>query len=210
MENSSNSEVKSEINFKILIILYFISVALSSYYQYLPSDSLLKIVLIIGLLNIILPISHIAIFSIFKSKRTSKVRKRILKGWFIFLIISSIVNLYDKYKDNFSDVNITDSEIKEVNTMLEKASGTKLTSDITIKSIYMIHLETRLKVNYYVYLDGKSINYSKESLTEVIDKENACFKFLPLLEFDNVNSIRLFIAYRFNDNKVIDMHVDCI
>ncbi|MBH0092840.1 hypothetical protein [Pseudoalteromonas sp. SCQQ13] len=140
-----------------------------------------------------------------------------MKGWFVLLILASITNIYQENKSSFSTTSadsdstkVTEKYIKQVNKNLEKISGTKIAPGTIINSIYMTNSETNLRVNYYVHLDDESSLYTKESLLKVIDKENACLKFLPFLEFDNVDRITLFIAYRFNDHKVIDLHVECV
>ena len=216
-ENNKKTEVMEEVKFKNLVVYYLIAIALTAYHQYTATGYTLILAIFASTLVVIfMPILHIAVFSLFKSKRSTRVRKRILKGWSILLILASITNIYQENKSSFStdnedsnSVNITEKYIKQVNKGLEKISGTKLTPSIIINSIYMTHSDTSLRVNYYAHIDDESSQYTKESLLEVIDKENACSKFLPFLEFNNIGDITLFVAYRFNNHKVIDLHVEC-
>lgn len=217
-ENNKKMEKNEEIKLKNLVIIYLIAIALTAYHQYTATGyTLILAIFASALVVIFMPILHIAVFSLFKSKRTTRVRKRILKGWFILLILASITNIYQENKSSFStdnddsnSINITEKYIKQVNKGLEKISGTKLTPNTVINSIYMTHFDASLKVNYYAHIDDESSMYTEESLLEVIDKEKACSKFLPFLKFSNVDHITLFIAYRFNNHKVIDVHVVCI
>lgn len=217
-ENNKRTEENEEIKLKNLVIIYLIAITLTAYHQYTATGyTLILAIFASALVVIFMPILHIAVFSLFKSKRTTRVRKRILKGWFILLILASITNIYQENKSSFSinnedsnSVVITEKYIKQVNKGLEKISGTKLTSDIIINSIYMTHSDTSLRVNYYAHIDDESSQYTKESLLKIIDKSKACSKFLPFIKFSNVDDVTLFIAYRFNNHKVIDVHVECI
>ena len=89
---------KKKFNYSLEVVIYFIAVSIWTYSQYMISKGdLVQQFFVCAFLALIAPLIHIAIFSFFKTKRNLKVRKRILLGWFIAIIVISIVDLYSLY-----------------------------------------------------------------------------------------------------------------
>jgi hypothetical protein len=126
---------------------------------------------------------------------------------FVALFLLAIMN-NGKAKD-MNDIEITPKYIKEANKGLQQMSGVKIDNIITINSVYIIHSRNELVINFYSNIDALSDQYTVSSLKGVIDIDNACKKYVGFYDFSNIDEISVFLAYRFNNNKVIDFKVKC-
>ncbi len=132
------------------------------------------------------------------------IRTKVL---FVALFLLAIMN-NGKAKD-INDIEITPEYIKGANKGLQQMSGVKIDKITTINSVYMVHAKNELVINFYSNIDALSDQYTVSSLKDVIDIDNTCKKYVGFYGFSNIDEVSVFLAYKFNNNKVIDFKIKC-
>ena len=145
----------------------------------------------------------------FKGYTCTKMRTNMIKMQVLFVTLFLLAIMNNGKTKDLSDIEITPEYIKEANKGLEQMSGIKIDKIITINSVYMIHTENELVINFYNNIDTLPEQYTVSSLKSVIDIDNTCKKYVGFYGFSNIDEISVFLAYRFNNNKVIDFKIKC-
>lgn len=132
-----------------------------------------------------------------------------IKTLILFVALSLLAIMNNGIAKDMNDIEITPEYIKEANEGLQQMSGVKIDKITTINSVYMTHARNELVTHFYSNIDASSDQYTVSSLKGVIDIDNACKKYVGFYGFSNIDEISVFLAYRFNNNKVIDFKIKC-